>query len=136
MSYKVASTVTIKSPFNQSTRLTDLSLGQMDQHSQDWVDSNGDFQGSGWVHGTIQSDDYGSRVLCPWAINDPTMFSDRTYYGSCFQNPDLGGRVYMDDAVVSYASTVEWVTRPTVYNSNYPLVSADRSRLNVMRIEP
>lgn len=135
MTYKAYSSITIHSPFSQSTRLTDASSGQMDQHSQSWVETDGSFEGKAWVHGTIQSDYYGQRVLCPWAINESTMVSDRTFYGSCFQNPDLGGRVYMDDAVVSYASTVQWVTRPTVFNGNLPLVSAARSRLNVMRVD-
>lgn len=135
MTYKAQRVTNIRSPFSQSTRATDLSAGQLDQHSQTWIDASGNFEGKAWVHGTIQSDYYGVRVMCPYAINDPSMVSDRSFYGSCFQNPDLGGRVYMDDAVVSYASTVAWVTRSTVYQGNLPLVSAERSRINVMRVE-
>ena len=135
MTYKAQRVTNIRSPFSQSTRATDLSGGQLDQHSQTWVDASGNFEGKAWVHGTIQSNDGGVRVLCPYAINDSSMVGDRSFYGSCFFNPDLGGRVYMDDAVVSYASTVAWVSRPNVFQGNLPLVSAERSRINVMRVE-
>lgn len=136
MTYRV-STVTYNSvtPFNISTSSTGGVNAQMDNHTAPWVDANGDFSGSGWVFGTIQSDPVGAAVLCPYSIDQTGLSTVRSYYGSCFWNPNDGGRVYMDDAVVSYASTVRWQAQYLTYGNNLPLVSADRSRVCAVRTE-
>lgn len=137
MTYNAHRSITYNSvtPFNVSTSATGGVSAQMDTHTAPWVDTNGDFLGKAWVFGSIQSDPVGAAVLCPIAIDEANLNTVREYYGSSFWNVYDGGLVYMDDAVVSYASTVRWVPRSSTYDNNYPLVSADRSRICAVRFE-
>lgn len=134
MAYKVATLTTSGSPYSQSTTSTTAVGVQMDTHSSAWVDPNGDFDGKAWVFGTIQSDPNGAGVLCPWSINEAGN-RVRAQYGSSFWNTGTGGRVYMDDAVVAFASTVRWINEYLTYNNNLPNVNKDRSRINAIRVQ-
>jgi hypothetical protein len=134
MAYKVANLTSSGSPYNQSTTSTTAVGVQMDTHSAAWINSSGDFDGKAWVFGTIQSDPNDVGVLCPWSINE-TGSRVRTQYGSSFWNTGTGGLVYMDDAVVAFASTVRWTNEYNTYNNILPKVNKDRSRINAIRVQ-
>lgn len=133
MTYRVAPSKTSLSPFGQMYReTTGVNNAQLDKSTQTWLDpTTRQFDGAGVIYGAIYPTTYGI-ILKAYGLNNVTIGSLDRHYGGAMWDYEEASRAQSDESVVGYGSELTWGTIYSV-NSTPTYVSADRSRLNVIR---
>lgn len=133
MTYRVSPSKASFGPFGQMYRETDgTNNAQLDRSTQTWLDpATRQFDGAGVIYGAIYATSFGI-ILKAYGLNNVTIGSLDRHYGGAMWDYEEASRAYSDESVVGYGSELTWGTIYSI-NSTLTTVSADRSRLNVIR---